>query len=1095
MLTSSKSNYYNKNIDKIILLQRIICKMHKFKNNILYQLDILLKECNRIIYHVNRIYNISIIDDLEYDKILRNVEEITNKILNLNTLSLKEISKLSNYRLLINIVKIKLELISIISNYGSKDILGTLEFNYNIVIADQFNKKYLNLIEFYNSIFIPTKIDIYTYSNNVYTLENKLSETSDLTLNLSDKLDYPTIFPHNFKVIFYKVNGAKLYLPVNNRLIMLSGYFIDDSLSIIKKQNFLFKKYEEIYSISNKSKHKQYYINYINYISLKDFIILDIHTILKNILDSYNDLITIKSKNIITIINNFINNDILYKRYIISILVLDINSNTSLNIIYLLIDLLKYNTSFDFISFYKFLPWSIKTLIKDNQSKIQNKIQNLTNKDLDYEQKIKLIECSDIIKSKAYIKLKEFNNSKNGDVNSKAQHYLDGFSNIPFNIYKELKIKTDLLNLTNTCHYYNCSILENIKKNTELIVFKNIVDSIKNNIDNLNDKQKNLINLTLFYNKINNIIDTFNNLLLDMSLLFKNNKDYFKNKKMVDIKAICKKLCISQTGNKQKLIDRILTHKIKYNTIGFISNNLNINIKHIHYIEVIYNNLAESNTHWLAYKLKLTLYFKNIDDCLDNAIYGLDTSKKEIKRIIAQWINGQNSGYVLGLEGPPGIGKTTLAKRGISQCLIDNENIPRPFIFISVGGSANGTTLEGHNYTYVGSTWGKIVDALMETQCMNPIIYIDELDKISNTSQGREIIGILTHLTDSSQNDQFTDKYFAGIPFDLSKALIIFSYNDYTAIDKILLDRIHRIKINSLSINEKIIIVKNYILPELLNTIGLCKENIIIDNATIKHIITIYTYEAGVRKVKEKLYEILREINLKFLTDTIELPVTIDIDYINTLFTNHLKHTIKKINTVSQVGVINGLYASNNGLGGITIIEVFKKISSNFLQLELTGHQGDVMKESMSVSRTMAWNLLKKELQDTIIKDKSYGIHIHCPDTSTSKDGPSAGIAITLGIISLFTGLPINNTVAITGEIDLNANSMKIGGLEAKIDGAKEAGVSLVLCPEENKEDLEKIRKRDYPPEDDAFKVITIKTLSDALKYVFTDDIYDYLNL
>ena len=134
-------------------------------------------------------------------------------------------------------------------------------------------------------------------------------------------------------------------------------------------------------------------------------------------------------------------------------------------------------------------------------------------------------------------------------------------------------------------------------------------------------------------------------------------------------------------------------------------------------------------------------------------------------------------------------------------------------------------------------------------------------------------------------------------------------------------------------------------------------------------------------------------------------------------------------------------------------------------------------------------------VKNKYLKDKSYGIHIHCPDTSTSKDGPSAGIAITLGIISLFTGLPINNTVAITGEIDLNANSMKIGGLEAKIDGAKEAGVSLVLCPEENKEDLEKIRKRDYPPEDDTFKVITIKTLSDALKYVFTDDIYSYLNL
>ena len=170
---------------------------------------------------------------------------------------------------------------------------------------------------------------------------------------------------------------------------------------------------------------------------------------------------------------------------------------------------------------------------------------------------------------------------------------------------------------------------------------------------------------------------------------------------------------------------------------------------------------------------------------MDNAIYGQDEAKNEIKRIISQRINGDMSGYCLGFEGPPGTGKTTIAKQGIAECLKDYDNESRPFSFIALGGSSNGSTLEGHNYTYLGSTHGKIVDILIESKCMNPIIYIDELDKISNTENGKELIGILTHLTDSSQNEHFNDKYFAGIDFDLSKVLFIFSYNDYNKLDKI----------------------------------------------------------------------------------------------------------------------------------------------------------------------------------------------------------------------------------------------------------------------------------------------------------------------
>ena len=195
-------------------------------------------------------------------------------------------------------------------------------------------------------------------------------------------------------------------------------------------------------------------------------------------------------------------------------------------------------------------------------------------------------------------------------------------------------------------------------------------------------------------------------------------------------------------------------------------------------------------------------YISNVRKTLDDSVYGHFEAKRQLERIIGQWINGKNNGYCFGFEGPPGVGKTSLAKKGLSFCLKDANGKPRPFSFIGMGGSSNGSILEGHSYTYVGSTWGKVVDILIDSKCMNPIIFIDELEKISRTENGKEIIGILTHLIDPTQNDKFQDKYFNGIDLDLSKALFIFSYNDVNLIDKILLDRIHRIKFNFLTLKK-----------------------------------------------------------------------------------------------------------------------------------------------------------------------------------------------------------------------------------------------------------------------------------------------------
>jgi ATP-dependent Lon protease len=491
---------------------------------------------------------------------------------------------------------------------------------------------------------------------------------------------------------------------------------------------------------------------------------------------------------------------------------------------------------------------------------------------------------------------------------------------------------------------------------------------------------------------------------------------------------------------------------------------------------------------WNNYNENKKKYINNVRESLDKAVYGHNEAKKQLERIFAQWINGDTRGAVLGLHGPPGTGKTSLAKHGLSNCLTDNDNIKRPFVFLPIGGSANGSTLVGHNYTYVGSTWGRIVDSVMNCGCMNPIIFIDELDKISNTEYGKEIVSILTHLTDSTQNDNFEDKYFAGIPFDLSKALIVFSYNDISLIDPILRDRITNIDVKAYTIEEKIIIIQKYMLPEILKEVGFNNNEILFSDEIIEYIINTYTHEAGVRKIKEKLVEIIREINLNSFNNLkLTIPFNVSKDYIIELFKTKPKMKIKKINKGPEIGLVNGLYATTSGIGGLTIIQVLKFPSEKMLDLNITGQQGDVMKESVKYAMRIAYNMLNKDQQQEILDNandkKNFGLHIHTPEAATKKDGPSAGAAMTLAIYSVLTGCKVNNEVAMTGEIDLWKNVTAIGGVYAKLMGAKKAGVKKALIPQDNLDDLEILRDEGISPEDDSFEVVTVETIEDVINH------------
>jgi ATP-dependent Lon protease len=254
---------------------------------------------------------------------------------------------------------------------------------------------------------------------------------------------------------------------------------------------------------------------------------------------------------------------------------------------------------------------------------------------------------------------------------------------------------------------------------------------------------------------------------------------------------------------------------------------------------------------------KCQAYMRQCEEILNECVYGMTDAKKQLMQLVGKWITNPNSiGTAIGLKGPMGVGKTTLVKKGISRLL------NRYFAFISLGGAMDGATLKGHSYTYEGGTYGKIADILIQSRTNNPIIFFDELDKVSQTDKGQEIIGVLTHLTDTTQNDQFHDDYFSEIDLDLSKALIICSYNDECMVNPILKDRMYTIDIPGYSTSDKICISKTHLIPEIEKDIGLSSGLFTIKDVTLKYLIDKTSKEDGVRNLKRNLETIYSKLNL-----------------------------------------------------------------------------------------------------------------------------------------------------------------------------------------------------------------------------------------
>ena len=490
-------------------------------------------------------------------------------------------------------------------------------------------------------------------------------------------------------------------------------------------------------------------------------------------------------------------------------------------------------------------------------------------------------------------------------------------------------------------------------------------------------------------------------------------------------------------------------------------------------------NLTEIKTN------KVKQFLNNLQNSMDQAVYGHDEAKRQIIQMMGQQIrNPKAKGNILGIWGPPGNGKTSLIKEGIAKAM------DKPFIFISLGGATDSSFLEGHSYTYEGSVYGRIANGIITSKCMDPIIYFDELDKISKTHNGEEITNLLVHLTDPVQNSHFRDKYFHGIDIDLSRATMIFSFNDPYNVNPILMDRITTVETKYLMISQKIHIVNNYLLPEMMKDMGLNSTDINMTDDTIRHIVNLYTNEGGVRKLKSILYNICRELNLANLIKNpidgykVKFPFTVEISYLNTLLKHKMEIVHDRIHPDDKPGVVNGLWANSFGQGGILSIETMLVPSSSALTVKATGHLEKVIKESTEVATSLAWNYIPEELKFKLLtkwKDHPMGIHIHCPDGSTPKDGPSAGAALTLALYSLLTERKIKHDIAMTGEINLEGKITAIGGLEEKLEGAKRAGVKLVLYPKENQKHINKIRERNINLIDDDFKVIPIESFDEVM--------------
>ena len=455
---------------------------------------------------------------------------------------------------------------------------------------------------------------------------------------------------------------------------------------------------------------------------------------------------------------------------------------------------------------------------------------------------------------------------------------------------------------------------------------------------------------------------------------------------------------------------------------------------------------------------------KNATKILDADHYGLEKVKERVLEFLAvRQLTSKGETPIICLVGPPGTGKTSIAK-SVAKAL-DKE-----YIRICLGGVRDESEIRGHRRTYIGAMPGKIAKGLKNAGVKNPLMLLDEIDKVSSDYKG-DVSSALLEVLDPEQNEKFSDHYIE-IPIDLSEVLFIATANDANSIPRPLLDRMEIIEVNSYTQNEKYHIARNYLVKKQLKKNGLKKTQLTFSAKAINCIISGYTKEAGVRNLERKIGAVCRKAAKEIVeTGCEQIKIT---DKNLEKYLGNKKYTIELKNSKDDVGIVRGLAWTS--VGGVTLsIEV--NVMPGKGGLELTGQMGEVMRESAVIGVSYIRSIASQyNIADDFFEKND--VHIHIPEGAVPKDGPSAGISMATAMLSAFSGIKVKANLAMTGEITLRGRVLPIGGLKEKLLAAKQAGITNVLVPEKNKGDVSEISSEIL----DGLDIVFVDNMKQVLK-------------